>query len=160
MSKRLLAAALGTALLTGGCATLIGGGPAEFHVNVSEPRQDLEVRIAPVSGGEALIRRTPEFTVSLARSTDYTVTVRSPLYETQEIRIGRSIRPIFWLNFLSVLPFGMIVDAVTSNMWEPSPQQVTFRLERARQGSNGDWVLPIVLVDGLTRKTYEAPILN
>lgn len=160
MSKRLLATALTTAVLTSGCATLIGGGPSEISVNVQEPRRDLEVRLEGIQSGETIIQRTPEFTVPLKRSSDYKVTVRSPLYQTQEIRIGRSIRPVFWLNFITVVPLGMIVDAVTSNMWEHTPNRVTVTLEPARQGSNGDWVVPIVVTSGFQREVYEAPIVR
>jgi hypothetical protein len=160
MSKRLLPAALIAAALSSGCATILGGGPSEFSMNVEEPRRDLEVRIEEAGNGETLIRRTPEFTVPLKRGSDYTITVRSPQYTTKEIQIGRNIRGLFWLNFLTVIPVGMIVDAVTSNMWEHSPQKVNIRLEPARQSSNGEWVVPIVLSSGLSREVYEAPILK
>ncbi len=162
MSKRLLPAALIAAALTSGCATILGGGPSEFGVNVEEPRQDLEVRLEGIQNGEMIIQRVPEFTVPLSRGSDYKVTVRSPLYQTQEIRIGRSIRGAFWGNFLllPLFPIGMGVDALTSNMWEHTPQKITVRLERARQGLNGEWVLPIVITRGLAREVYEAPILE
>ena len=160
MSKLLLATALATAVLSSGCATLIGGGSSQFAMNVEEPRRDLEVRLEGVQSGETIIQRVPEFTVPLQRSSDYKVTVRSPLYQTKEIRIGRSIRPIFWLNFITVVPIGMIVDAATSNMWDHSPSRLNVRLEPARQGQNGDWVVPIVVSSGLQSEVYEAPILK
>jgi hypothetical protein len=160
MSKHLLATVLTTAVLSSGCATVLGGGASEFSMNVEEPRQDVEVRIEEAGNGETLIRRTPEFTVPLKRGSDYAITVRSPQYTTKEIRIGRNIRGLFWLNFLTVVPVGMIVDAATSNMWEHTPQKVNVRLEPARQGSNGEWVVPIVLSSGLSREVYEAPILK
>lgn len=160
MSKHHLAAALVSTVLLSGCATLIGGGSSPFSVNVEEPRRDLEVRLEGIQSGETIIQRVPEFTIPLQRSSDYTITVRSPLYQTKEIRIGRTIRPIFWLNFITVVPIGMIVDAATSNMWEHSPDKVNVRLEPARQGSNGDWVVPIVVSSGLKREVYEAPIIK
>lgn len=160
MSKHLLATALAAAVLSSGCATLIGGGPSQFAVNVEVPRRDLEVRLEAVSTGETIIERVPEFTVPLQRGTDYKVTVRSPQYQTQEIRIGRTIRPIFWANFITVVPVGMIVDAVTGNMWDHAPNQIKVRLQPARQGKNGDWVVPIVVSQGLQQETYEAPILK
>ncbi|MNK59343.1 hypothetical protein D3C87_784460 [compost metagenome] len=160
MKRVLFATALAGAVLSTGCATLIGGSPSEVSVNVQEPRKDLEVRLQGIQSGETIIQRVPEFTVPLNRSSDYKVTVRSPFYQTQEIRIGRNIRPIFWLNFLTVVPLGMIVDAVTHNMWEHSPNRVTVRLEPARQGSNGDWVVPIIVSRGLSREVYEAPIID
>lgn len=159
MSKRLLTTVLTTAVLTSGCATLIGGGSSELDVDVAEPRRDLEVRIENLSSGETIIQRQPEFSVSLSRASDYKVTVRSPLYRTQEVQIGRSIRPVFWLNVLN-LGVGMIVDAATSQMWQHRPQKVNIRLERARQGSNGDWVLPIVVSSGLNREVHEALIVK
>ncbi len=160
MSKHLFTTALMAATLSSGCATLIGGGPSEFSVNVQEPRQDLEVRIVALSNDETIIQRVPEFTVPLSRGSDYKVTVRSPLYQTKEITIGRQLRSVFWLNFLTVLPVGMIVDAATSNMWEHRSQKVTIRLERARQGSNGKWVLPIVVSRGLSHEVHEAAIIE
>ena len=160
MKRLLLATALTSAVLSNGCATLIGAGPSEVHVNVQEPRHDLEVRLEGLQNGETIIQRVPEFTVPLNRSSDYKVTVRSPLYRTQEIRIGRSIRPVFWLNFITVVPLGMIVDAVTHAMWEHTPDRLTVRLEPARQGSDGSWVVPIVVSSGLSREVYEAPIIR
>lgn len=156
----LAAVVLSTTVISTGCATLIGGGPSEFSVNVQEPRRDLEVRLVGLANNETIIQRTPEFTVPLDRGSDYKVTVRSPSYKTQEITIGRSIRPVFWLNFLTVLPVGMLVDAMNGAMWEHNPKQVTVKLERERQGANGQWVLPIVVSSGLSRQVYEAPILD
>ncbi len=160
MSKPLLATALATAVLSSGCATLIGGGASQFTVNVQEPRRDLEVRLEGIQSGETIIQRVPEFTVPLQRSSDYKVTIRSPLYKTKEIRIGRSIRPIFWLNFITVIPIGMIVDAATSNMWDHSPDKLNVRLEPARQSQNGEWVVPVVVSSGFHQEVYEAPILK
>lgn len=160
--KRHLATAFAITVLTSGCATLLGGGPSQFSVDVQEPRRDLEVRLEGLSNGEVIIQRVPEFTVSLSRSSDYRLTVRSPLYQTQEIRIGRSIRGAFWANLLllPLFPVGMGVDAYTGNMWEHHPQKVTIRLEPARKGSSGNWVLPVVVSSGLKQSVYEAPILK
>lgn len=164
MSKPAIRPALVTVALVGalaasGCATLIGAGPSELEVNVTEPRRDVEVRIENLSNGETIIQRQPEFTVDLSRAADYQVTVRSPFYTTREVRIGRSIRPVFWLNILNG-GLGMIVDAATSQMWQHGPRKVEIRLERARQGAGGEWVQPIVLTSGLGREVIEAPIIR
>lgn len=155
----LMTLALASAIAASGCATLMGGGPSDLDVNVTEPRRDVEVRIENLATGETIIQRQPEFTVTLSRAADYQVTVRSPLYTTREIHIGRSIRPVFWLNVLN-LGLGMIVDAATSQMWQHGPQKVDVRLERARRGANGEWVLPIVVSSGLGREVIEAPIIR
>lgn len=168
MKRLATALALSTMLLTTGCATMFGGGSSQLHVDIDEPRQDVEVLILGTNG-ETITKRSTDFQVSLSRGADYVIKVRSPQYETQEVTLRRNLRGTVWANglllLLGVVPglIGFGVDFATNNAWEHEKRSVNVRLQKERRSTMGQYsVLPILLTDdhGHEQMLLEAPILR
>lgn len=163
MKRLLTSLAMSLVLMTTGCATMLGGGHSNLHVNVDEPRQDVEVRIQGANG-ELITQRSSDFRVTLSRGTDYTIKIRSPQYETEEVLLRRNLRGAFWANglllLLGVVPglVGFGVDFVTNNAWEHEKSQLNIRLEKARRTSDGRWVVPVHLSGSDGSTMIEAPV--
>jgi hypothetical protein len=144
--------ALGIALLTTSCATIVTGTTQDITIN-SAP-QPAEVHIYPGSGGpggpEVGSGRTP-MGIALARDKEYTVNVSSPGYQDVRVKINKSFNPWVIGNICCFIIIGGAIDLITGAFWKLEPNSIVVTLV---PGANGAPVVP-----GTAPATGPAPIM-
>lgn len=122
-----------------GCATIVDGNNNFISVNVNP--ENAKVTLAGINNGEKITKRG-SFQISLDRSTDYSLKVELPNYESEEIIIRRSINGWFWGNILIGGLIGMGIDLLSGNMWTHSPRFIDVSLTRKLADINSVEDLP------------------
>lgn len=107
-------------LLTSGCSTLFGGSSIE-HLTV-EADQPLRISVIGTNGQK--ITKTTPFTTEIQRKYDYTLKIRSDVYESENIFLNKKIRTLSVFNLLCLVCWA--VDFVTGKVWEHEQLYVEF----------------------------------
>ncbi len=120
------------ALLAGGCASIIHGGPRMISV-ASQP-QGAKATISKESGELVSVNTTP-FTVTLDpkkgyfKGQPYNIRLELPGYKSAEIAITPQVSGWYWGNILFGGLIGMLaVDPVTGSMYNLSPEKIEQQL--------------------------------
>lgn len=119
--------ALVVAVLTSGCATILGGSSQTITVN------------ANVSGAQVTLNGTPlgvtPLTTSMKRGQTGVLSVQSDGYQPYQIALNKKISTLFWVNIFTGGAFGSTTDAATGAMYEYEPSTFMVTLQRASASS-------------------------
>lgn len=138
-------------LLTGGCASIIHGGPRT--ISVSTQPQGAKATISKDSGEIVSVNTTP-FTVALEpkkgyfKGQTYLIKLDLPGYRGTEV----SVQPSMSGWYIANLVFGgllglLVVDPLTGSMWNLSPERIEQQLSPAQAQliKNGDGFVVVLL---------------
>lgn len=113
--KKIVLSLLTLAILfsTTSCATIFGSHKSSnLTVESSTP-----IRVKLVSDEGMVINKTTPFSIhELDRSSSYTLKINSDDYYSDDIYIGKKLRPLAILNLICALCW--VIDFVTGNMWD------------------------------------------
>ena len=107
------------------CATVFNSGSQSVIANASGDAENVSIYVKTPSG--AYKSKLPTTIVTSPSSfNDTTVTIKDKCYEETPIKIGKSITPSFWANFLFFVwfPVGMGIDYLDGNMWKMDQQVI------------------------------------
>jgi hypothetical protein len=101
------------------CATIFNGGSQTIIASTSKEVENVSIDVKTPSGA---YRSKIPATIVTTPSTfkDTTITVKDKCYERSEIKVGKSITPSFWANFLwgFSFPIAMGIDYLDGSMWK------------------------------------------
>jgi hypothetical protein len=146
-----------TALLSGGCASIIHGGPRTISVTTQPP--GAKATVAKDTGETVSVNTTP-FTVTLEpkkgffQGQPYNIKLELPGYKTVEVAVRPEISGWYVANLLfGGLPGLLIVDPATGAMWNLSPEKIEQQLSptQAELIKSGRGFV-VVLVSQITEK--------
>jgi hypothetical protein len=132
LSITLHALVAGTAIMLGGCASIISGRTATVQINSSP--SNAQVVIHDKHGKQVLTTTTPA-SVELRRKdkfiwpAKYTATIDKPGYKTATVPIDSKINPWIVGNVVLGGVVGLAVDNATGAAWQPKVASIEQTLE-------------------------------
>lgn len=126
------------ALLGGGCASIIHGGPRTITVATQPTGAKGTVR---KDSGEAISVNTTPFTIALEpkkaffKGQAYNIKLELPGYKTAEVAVRPEVSGWYVANLLFGGLIGLlIVDPATGSMWNLSPAKIEQQLSPTQAG--------------------------
>lgn len=124
-----IAGAMATVLIfTSGCATLLGGGPAQSVSVAAEPPGTSFV-VKSSSGLQMAAGTAPQI-IRLPRRNEYQVEFTVPGYQPQSVVLTRGVNGWMWGNLVIGWVVGFIVDFATGSAYKLEPAVVQVVLQR------------------------------
>jgi len=124
-------AVLCTALLTGGCAAILGGGSNQA-LSIEGTPSAARYTIRSSSGIQMSAGNIPT-SVILPRKNEYQIDVSLEGYETQTVAVTRGTNGWIWGNLVIGWIVGFIVDFATGAAYKLEPAIVNVALEEGEQ---------------------------
>ncbi len=112
-------------LLVQSCATIFNSGSQSIIANSAGDEENVSINVQTPNG--AYKSKLPTTIVTSPSSfNDTSITVRDKCYEETHIRVGKSVTPAFWANFLwgFSFPIAMTIDWLDGAMWKMDQQVV------------------------------------
>lgn len=114
------------------CSTVFNGGSQSIIANGAGDAENVSIQVRTPNGSYK--SKLPTTIVTTPSSfNETTITVKDKCYEETEMKVGKSVTPSFWANFLWLglgTPIGMGIDYLDGNMWKMD-QQVVVPLNKA-----------------------------
>jgi hypothetical protein len=131
---RVAAGVVATVIFTSGCATLLGGGPAQ-SVTVNAQPAGTSFVVKSSSGLQMAAGTAPQI-IRLPRRNEYQIDFTVPGYQPQSVVLTRGVNGWIWGNLLIGWVVGFIVDFATGSAYKLEPAVVQVVLQQ-RPGEDG-----------------------
>jgi hypothetical protein len=153
-------------LLSGGCASIIHGGPRTIAVN-TQPA-GAKATVTKEGGGVVSVNTTP-FTIALEpkkgyfKGQPYNIKLELPGYRPVEVAVRPELSGWYFANIVFGGLIGMlIVDPATGSMWNLSPEKIEQSMSDTHAGllRQGEGFVVVLLSDTTERERAEMVRVN
>jgi hypothetical protein len=131
MKRSYPAIVLAFAILTSGCAAILGGGSSQpVSIEGTPPAARYTIRS---SSGIQMASGTIPSSVSLPRKNEYQIDISLDGYETQTVALSRGTNGWIWGNLVFGWILGFIVDFATGAAYKLQPAVVNVALVQGEE---------------------------